>query len=112
MPEGIRTNIEAISGYARRLPHYEQEADKFGNLIDEADVTNEAWGLVGIFAKQGYTERLAELRSLMNDMKDGVDGFITKMNKAAEMYQGAEDAGTITFGQHQAQIDAMGEPGP
>ncbi|MEU6645098.1 hypothetical protein ABZ863_21395 [Saccharomonospora sp. NPDC046836] len=111
MPEGIQTSIEAISGYARQLPHYEGEADKFGNLIDAADVTDEAWGVVGIFAKQGYTERLAELRSLLTDMKDGVDAFVTKLNKAAEMYQNAEDAGAITFGRHQAEIDAMGEQG-
>ncbi|MFF5991067.1 hypothetical protein [Prauserella flavalba] len=111
MPDGIQTNIEAISAYARQLPHYEGEADKFGNLIDAADVTNEAWGVIGIFAKQGYTDRLAELRSLLDDMKDGVDGFITKLNKAAEMYQDAEDAGKITFGRHQAQIDAAGGQG-
>ncbi|PXY31250.1 hypothetical protein [Prauserella muralis] len=111
MPDGIQTNIEAISAYARQLPHYEQEAGKFGNLIDSADVTDEAWGVVGIFAKQGYTDRLAELRSLLTDLADGVDGFITKLNKAAEMYRDAEDAGKITFGRHEAQIDAMGEPG-
>lgn len=109
MSEGIQTNIDAISGYARQLPFYEQEADKFGRLIDAADVTDEAWGVVGIFAKQGYAERLGELRSLLTDLKDGVDGFVTKLTKAAEMYQGAEDAGKIAFGQYQAEIDAVGE---
>ncbi|CAM3060117.1 hypothetical protein SAXI111661_16460 [Saccharomonospora xinjiangensis] len=107
---GIQTNIEAISEYARQLPFYEGEADKFRDLIDTADVTDEAWGIMGVFAKQGYTDRLEELRSLLEELKNGVDGFITKLNKAAEMYQGAEDVGTITFGQHQAQIDAAGGP--
>jgi hypothetical protein len=111
MSEGIQTNIGAISGYARQLPYYEQEADGFGRLIDAADVTDDAWGVVGIFAKQGYTERLSELRSLLTDMKDGVGGFITKLNKAAEMYQGVEDAGKVTFGRHQAELDAMGDQG-
>jgi hypothetical protein len=111
MSPGIQTNIEAISGYARKLPHYEEEADKFRDLVDTADVTDEAWGVVGIFAKQGYTDRLEELRSLLDDLKDGVDGFITKLDKAAEMYQAAEDSGTIVFGQHQAQIDAAGGQG-
>jgi hypothetical protein len=107
----IEANIDAISGYARQLPFYEQEADKFSALIDSADVTNEAWGVIGIFAKQGYTERLAELRSLLSDMKEGVDTLGTKLSKSAEMYQGAEDAGQISFGQHQAQIEAMGGQG-
>ncbi|WP_027944845.1 hypothetical protein [Amycolatopsis taiwanensis] len=111
MSDGIQTNIDAISAYARQLPFYAQEADKFGGLIDAADVTNEAWGVVGIFAKQGYTDRLAELRSLLTDLKDGVDGFVTKLNKAAEMYQGVEDAGKVTFGRHQAEIEAIGEHG-
>jgi hypothetical protein len=82
MPDGIQTNIGAISAYAKQLPFYEQEADKFGAKIDAADVTDEAWGLIGLFAKQGYT---------------------------AEMYQGMEDAGVVTFGRYEAEIDAVGE---
>ncbi|MEV5712555.1 hypothetical protein AB0L41_01595 [Amycolatopsis mediterranei] len=109
MTEGIQTNVGAISAYAKQLPFYEQEADKFGAKIDAADVTNEAWGLVGLFAKQGYTDRLAELRSLLTDLKDGVDGFTTKLTKAAEMYQGAEDAGKVIFGRYEAEIDAIGQ---
>lgn len=111
MPDGIQTNIDAISGYARQLPFYEQEAGKFAAKVDAADVTDEAWGIIGVFAKQGYTERLAELRSLLTDMQEGVDGFITKLNKAAEMYQNAEDAGEITFGRYQAEIEAIGGQG-
>ncbi|MEU5263834.1 hypothetical protein [Amycolatopsis sp. NPDC021455] len=109
MPDGIQTNIAAISAYARQLPYYEQEAEKFGAKIDAADVTDEAWGLVGLFAKQGYTERLTELRSLLTDLKDGVDGFTAKLTKAAEMYQGVEDAGKVTFGRYEAEIDALGK---
>jgi hypothetical protein len=105
----IETNIGAISDYARQLPFYEQEAEKFGAKIDAADVTDEAWGVVGIFAKQGYTDRLGELRALLTDLKDGVDGFVTKLNKAAEMYKGAEEAGKIKFGQYEAEIDAVGK---
>ena len=109
MTDGIQTNVGAISAYAKQLPFYEQEADKFGAKIDAADVTNEAWGLVGLWAKQGYTDRLAELRSLLTDLKDGVDGFTTKLTKAAEMYQGTEDAGKVAFGRYEAEIDAIGQ---
>ncbi|WP_236789206.1 hypothetical protein [Amycolatopsis sp. GM8] len=109
MSDGIQTNIDAIARYARQLPYYQQEADKFGTLIDTADVSNEAWGVIGIFAKQGYTDRLAELRSLLSDLKDGVDGLTTKLDTASQMYQGNEDAGKITFGKYQAEIDAVGE---
>jgi hypothetical protein len=108
MGDGAEADISAISAYAGQLGYYEQEADKFGNLVDAADVSNESWGIVGIFAKQGYTDRLTELRSLLDDMKNGVDSLITKVNQSAQMYQGLEDAGTIRFGQHEAQIEALG----
>jgi hypothetical protein len=107
MSDGIQTNIDAISGYARQLPFYEQEADKFGAKIDAADVADDAWGVVGIFAKQGYAGRLSELRSLLTVLKDGMDGFTTKLNKAAEMYESAENTGKITFGRYEAEIDAL-----
>ena len=40
-----------------------------------------------------------------------MDGFTTKLTKAAEMYQGMEDAGVVTFGRYEAEIDAVGEQG-
>ncbi|MCT2582223.1 hypothetical protein [Actinophytocola gossypii] len=108
MSGGSQVDITALSAYGRQLGYYEDEADKFGNLIDAADVTDEAWGVVGAFAKQGYTDRLAELRSLLDDMRNGVDALVTKVDQSARMYQGVEDAGTITFGRYEAQIEAMG----
>lgn len=108
MSEGTQVDIAALSAYARQLGYYQDEADKFGGLIDTADVTNEAWGIIGSFAKQGYTDRLAELRSLLEDMKTGVDALVTKVDQSAKMYQGVEDAGTIRFGRYEATIEAMG----
>ncbi|OLF15362.1 hypothetical protein [Actinophytocola xanthii] len=110
MSEGTQVDIAALTAYARQLGYYEGEADKFGNLIDAADVTNEAWGIIGSFAKQGYTDRLAELRSLLEDMKSGVDALTTKIDQSAQMYQGIEDAGTVRFGQYEAQIEALEGP--
>lgn len=108
MSEGTQVDIAALSAYARQLGYYDGEADKFGGLIDAADVTNEAWGIIGTFAKQGYTDRLTELRSLLEDMKQGVEALTGKVEQSAQMYQGIEEAGTIRFGQHEAHVDAMG----
>ncbi|MGB3438968.1 MAG: type VII secretion target [Actinophytocola sp.] len=108
MSDGIQVDTAALSAYAGQLGYYGDEAGKFEKLIDAADVTNEAWGVVGIFAKQGYTDRLAELRSLLDDMKAGVDALVTKVNQSAAMYEGNEEAGVIRFGQHEAEIDATG----
>jgi hypothetical protein len=110
MSEGTHVDIAALTAYAGQLGYYDGEADKFGGLIDTADVTNEAWGIIGSFAKQGYTERLAELRSLLEDMKTGIDALTTKVTQSAQMYQGIEAAGTITFGRYEAEIEAMEGP--
>ncbi|TCO62936.1 WXG100 family type VII secretion target [Actinocrispum wychmicini] len=103
--DGIKVDVAALTAYARQLGYYETEADKFGGAIDQADVTNEAWGLIGVWAKKSYTDRLTELRSLLDEMKQGVDTLTSKISESAAIYQGAEDDKVITFGQHEATID-------
>lgn len=103
--DGIKVDVAALTAYARQLGYYQSEADKFGGAIDQADVTNEAWGLMGVWVKQSYTDRLAELRSLLDEMKQGVDALTSKISDSAAVYQGAEDDKVITFGHHEAMID-------
>jgi hypothetical protein len=105
MSEGTQVVIEALTAYARQLGYYAGEADRFGSVVDEADVTNEAWGVVGGWAKTSYTERLGELRSLLVDMKEGVESLTEKLNQTAAIYQGAEEDQVIRFGEHEAMID-------
>lgn len=108
MSEGTQVDTAALTAYARQLGFYDGEADKFGTLIDAADVTGEAWGVVGAFAKQGYTDRLGELRALLEDMKSGVDTLVGKVAQTARMYEGVEEAGVVRFGRHQAEIEPTG----
>jgi hypothetical protein len=104
-PEGIHVDVSALTAYAKQLGFYESEADKFSGLVDQADVTNEAWGVMGAKAKQSYTDRLAELRSLMADMKQGVESLTAKISETATIYAGKEEDAVIRFGQHEAMID-------
>ena len=97
--------VDALHAYAGQLGYYGAEADKFGGLVDEADVSGEAWGIMGAFAKSGYTDRLTELRSLLEEMKQGVEALTTKMQDTAAIYQGTEDAAVMEFGRHQAMVD-------
>jgi len=101
----IEVNVTALTSYATQLDYYQGEADNFGRVVDEADVTNEAWGIVGIWAKQGYTERLTELRSLLTEMKSGVASLTDKMIDTAAAYQNQEEDTVIRFGEHEAMID-------
>lgn len=104
----IQVNVAALTSYANQLGLYETEADNFGRVIDEADVTNEAWGVIGIWAKEGYTQRLTELRDLLAEMKEGVQNLSTKMTDTALAYQNTEEDTVIRFGQHEAMIDGNG----
>lgn len=104
-PGGIQVDTAALTSYAKNLGFYGTEADKFGALIDQADVTNEAWGVMGVWAKKSYTDHLTELRDLLAEMKEGVETLTTKISDTAAVYQGQEDDTVITFGQHQAMID-------
>lgn len=105
MSGGYGVDIPALKTYASNLDFYNTEADKFGNLVDQADVTNESWGLIGLYCKQFYTEKLAELRDLLGEMKQGVDSLGEKITTAASIYDGMEDDATMTFGAHEAEID-------
>ncbi|MCO1581885.1 MULTISPECIES: hypothetical protein [unclassified Crossiella] len=101
----VAVNIPALKSYAKQLDYYQSEADKFGRLVDAADVTNEAWGVMGAFAKSAYTERLGDLRELMAAMKEGVETLSGKILDTAAIYEGAENDAVIEFGRHKANID-------
>ncbi|RZQ64164.1 type VII secretion target [Amycolatopsis suaedae] len=103
--DGHKVNVEALTKYATDLGYYKTEADKFGALVDKADVTNESWGLIGLAVKDTYTGKLAELRELLGLMKTGVDAFSDKLNKAASIYKGFDDDAKMVFGKYEATID-------
>jgi uncharacterized protein YukE len=103
--KGINVDVSALRTYAKNLNFYQSEADNFGRLVDQADVSNTAWGVVGIWAKQSYTDKLNDLRSLLGEMKEGVDALTDKLIQTANTYQGVEDDAVIRFGAHEAHID-------
>lgn len=102
---GHKVDPEVLTSYATNLDHYNSEADKFGDLIADADVTDESWGLIGLAVKQTYTEKLEQLKELLGQMKEGVGSFQEKLNRAAEIYDGNEKDAVMTFGNFETTID-------
>src|SRR6266496_4379804 len=102
---GHKVNTQALTTYANTLGHYKDEAGKFGNLVDQADVTDKSWGLIGLAVKQTYTGKPSELRELLELMKTGVDAFSGKLNQAASIYNGFEDDTKMFFGKYETTID-------
>ncbi|MFO7192485.1 MULTISPECIES: type VII secretion target [Thermocrispum] len=109
MGSDINVNTPELRTYAKNLSYYTSEADKFGALIDQADVTNEAWGIIGSHFKHQYTDRLAELRDLLAEMKEGVETLADKITAAANVYDSNEEASVIQFGKHEATIDGTAD---
>lgn len=103
--KGYAVNVPALRTYGKNLSFYEDEAAAFGRLVDQADVTNESWGLIGLAVKGQYTDKLRELRELLDTMSKGVQTFSDKINTAGDIYHGAEDDAKMNFGKHEAQID-------
>lgn len=105
MSGGYGVDVPALKTYAGNLDFYTSEADKFGKLVDQSEVPEKAWGLVGLHAKGTYTEKLHELEELLATMKKGVESFTTKLNTAAKVYEGMENDTSISFGGHSATVD-------
>ncbi|WP_326568093.1 hypothetical protein VSH64_40880 [Amycolatopsis rhabdoformis] len=96
---------QILKNYSGDLGHYKDEANKFGNLVSQADVTDRSWGLIGLAVKQTYTGKLEDLRELLDLMKDGVDALSGKMTDAAAIYDGHEKDTVMTFSKFKANID-------
>ncbi|MBE1465022.1 hypothetical protein [Kibdelosporangium phytohabitans] len=107
-----QVDIPALENYATQLGYYQAESGKFSELVNRADVTNDAWGIVGVWAKQSYTDRLAELRALMEQMRQGVDALTEKVTLSAAIYRGNEKDQAMRFGKHEAVIDGPREGAP
>lgn len=88
---GFNVNIEALHQYSRKLASHKSAVNKVSGLVDQADVGDESWGVVGWFVKQSYTDMLSDLKDLMTEMENGLQSASDKINAAAKHYQEAED---------------------
>ncbi|WP_026453578.1 hypothetical protein [Saccharomonospora iraqiensis] len=88
---GFNVNIEALNSYSQKLAEHRTSVGEVHGKIDEADVGDEAWGVVGLFVKQDYSDLLERLKGLMTEMENGLQAASEKVGTAARLYQEAED---------------------
>jgi hypothetical protein len=88
---GFHVDIPALHAYASGLGKYREQSAKIKDMVGQADVGNQSWGVVGIFTKQGYTDTLRELQTLMDAVSKGLEAAEAKITSAANTYQGTED---------------------
>ncbi|EIE97402.1 RNA methyltransferase [Saccharomonospora glauca] len=109
---GFRVQVKALRNYRDALEDFKSQAEKFGALVDRADVGDESWGLVGLATKGAYTEALGELRDLLARMQEGLSVTGEKFNKAADLYASNEDHGVFLLGRYEGEIDKVDEARP
>ncbi|MFK0243385.1 WXG100 family type VII secretion target [Amycolatopsis azurea] len=102
---GYEVDPAALRRYSGELGNYGGQTGKLKEMVGQADVGNESWGLVGLFTKDGYTQTLQSLKSLMEAMAKGLDSAGSKMTQAADIYQGIEEDHVTTFNKIEVKID-------
>lgn len=107
--KGYNVQIEALRGYNQNLKSFKEQSEKFDELVQQADVSDEAWGVVGLFTKQQYSSSLEELLGLMKQLKEGLDSSAAKILKAAEIYESADKQGSVLLGGQLVDIDKVKE---
>lgn len=89
---GFNVNADALDTYAGKLADNTSSVSDVIDLVNEADVSDESWGVVGLFVKNSYTEMLGDLRGLLADMTAGLRSASDKMSASAETYRAADRA--------------------
>lgn len=103
--EGFTVDMAGIRDYSGKLSDDKKLVSEVSGLVDQSDVGDESWGVVGLFVKHEYTEMLGDLKDLLAEMDEGLQSGADKMTECAEVYQTIEDAIAKIFN------DALAEGG-
>lgn len=88
---GHSAKSDNLRAYAQKLANGAEKTSEIKSLVDQADVSDEAWGVVGWFVKQDYTKLLSALNDLLDDMTDGYNSGNENFTNAASEYDQQED---------------------
>lgn len=88
---GHSAKSENLRAYAQKLANGAEKTAEIKNLVDQADVSDEAWGVVGLKVKQEYTTLLNNLNELLDNMSDGYNSGNENFMNAASAYDEQEN---------------------
>lgn len=83
-----------MSGFTVDSDELRRYGDKLAGHkdIDQADVGDKSWGVVGLIVKEQYTELLSDLRETFTMLQEGLQSGSDKFKAAADGYQQNEEA--------------------
>ncbi|MBA0124712.1 ESX-1 secretion-associated protein [Haloechinothrix sp. YIM 98757] len=101
---GFQVDPDVIKKYSEDVGTYSDQAAQIKDLVAQADVGDESWGVVGIFTKDSYTQALRQLQEQMQALMDGAQTAAEKFAATAEAYQEREDEAVRVM---QDALDAL-----
>lgn len=102
---------DTLHEYSRELAGNKSAVSQVIGMVDQADVGDESWGLVGLAVKQKYTAMLTDLKDLLSEMENGLQSASDKMTGAAQAYQEAEAECQRVLQQITEALDQCASPG-
>lgn len=87
MSEGFAVDVAALRNYRSDLSRYEEQTARLSGQVAEADVTNESWGVVGLFVLEQYNETLGKLREHLAQMAGFLGAVGERVHETANSYQ-------------------------
>jgi hypothetical protein len=112
MPDGgFNVSVPGVRDYSGALAKDKDLVSEVDGLVSQADVGNESWGIVGLFVHGKYTEMLGDLKTLLQDMSDGLQSGSDKMTETADLYQSIDDYIAKAFEDAAEQLGSAGGGG-
>ncbi|UJW33589.1 ESX-1 secretion-associated protein [Saccharothrix sp. AJ9571] len=99
MAGGHTVIIDALTAYSRKCGDDVAVPNEIARLVQQADVGDESWGVIGLVVKDNYTSMLADLQECVIDIAAGLEAASEKFGKAAELYQRHEDDSAKLLGE-------------
>lgn len=81
-----QVHIGELRQYVNDLVDYQEQVNRFGELIKDNDVGDESWGIVGLFTKEKYTRLLGELSGYVRDAEKFLHRLDERVDAAADLY--------------------------
>jgi len=103
--DGYAVDIAALTKYSEDLKSNKESVAQVTGKVDEADVGDESWGIVGLFVKHKYTDMLGDLKDLLKEMEDGLGSASEKIGSAAKAYQEQDDQHKQSLSDIVKQLD-------
>ncbi|WP_020668432.1 hypothetical protein [Amycolatopsis nigrescens] len=88
---GFNVDVKALQSYVKNIGDYQKQAGKISDLVGQADVGDESWGVVGLFTKGKYTEALGQFTALLHNMQEGLKSAAEKFGAGSSAYHEYED---------------------